>query len=551
MHLSVLDLIYQRAGMTRSNPAVSVFRDGSWVHFDFEDLQRMAQHLSNYLIDSGIRRGDRIAVLSESSPEYGIVFFAAIRAGAILVPLEPRASIDELEAQLIDSTPRVLFASQAGIDFADSMAKKLSFDIRIICTEEFQTPPNQKTLHGVSTHILREGCERQMDEPALIIYTAGATGEPKGVTLTFGNLFSQAERLQALFDVGRKDRFLSTVSMSNVTELTLGYLGALFAGAEVRYLPNSNRKAKLKSLNRAGISYVVTTTPFLLSFKDVIEKRLAKSSLQRRLRFKMRFGLAKLLPRRSRRKLFPLLDEIVGAQFKSFVSVGAPLPAHVESFLDTVGIDVCQGYGLAEASGLISLNSQENFRLHSAGKPLPELELRLIGSKGIGDEGEIVVRGPNIMHGYYNQAEKTSIAVDSSGWLYTGDLGAFDEDGFLYIRGRIRDLIHLDGGKRFYPQEIEALVAQSALVKEVCLLGLRDSGSFHHKTVVAVVVPEKKNQSIKSLRKDIDTFLESVPAFKVPARIIVSTSPLPRTTSGEIKRNQVLEWLQSYESANS
>lgn len=549
MHLSVLDLIYQRAGMVRPNPAVSEFRNGRWSDFEFEAIQRQAQHLSNYLIDSGIKSGDRIALLSESDSNCGVVFFAAVRAGAILVALDADGAVDDLRAQLLDSAPALVFASKRYVDLAAKIVNELKMGTGIICTQESPDLP-YRTVSSVSTHILHEGCERNLEETALIAYTRGATAEPKGVMLTFSNLLFQADCLQRLFEVGKKDLFLSALPPASLIELTFGYLGILFAGGQVCYIPEASFKEKLRILPTLDVTHVVTHEPDLSLVVDVIRRRLARASMQRRLKFKMRFGLAKLLPRRSRRKLFPLVSEVVGSRFRSFISVGSVISADVESFLDTVGIDIYRGYGLTETGAVTTLNGADNFRLHSVGKPLPDVELRLLGSKGVGDAGEIVVRGPNIMRGYYKQGDKTSVAIDSSGWLYTGDLGVLDEDGYLFFRGRIKDLIHLADGSKFFPQEVEQVILQSALIKEICLLGLRDPNSFYHNKVVAVVVPEKNGVSKSAITKSINVLLANMPAFMIPAKVVLSTTSLPRTTSGEVKRHQVLTWLKSIESAN-
>lgn len=318
--------------MERSSAAVSVLRDGTHVDFTFEDIQRLAHNLSNYLIERGIKSGDRIAILSEANPEFGAVFFAAIRAGAILVALDPNENTAQLQTQLLDTKPEFVFASTAFLDSASNMVSTLKLDAIVVCTDASPDLVAQKSLRGVSTHILHEGCERQLDEVALIVYTAGVTGKPKGVMLSFDNLLFQADCLQQLFEVRKKDIFLSTLSMSHVSELTLGYLGVLFAGGQVCYLPDSSVKSQIRQLNAHNVSYMITTSAFLIAVKNLIQKRLSKANLQKRLLFKMRFGLAKLLPRRKRRKLFPLVNEIVGSRFRSFISAGAPLSKDVEFF---------------------------------------------------------------------------------------------------------------------------------------------------------------------------------------------------------------------------
>lgn len=538
--------------MVRSHPAVSEFRNGSWADYEFEAIQRQAQHLSNYLIDSGIKSGDRIALLSDSDFNCGVVFFAAVRAGAILVVLDVNGAVDDLSAQLLDTAPVLLFASSDYINLAAQIVSDLKMATSIICTQESPGSPSihSRTISSVSTHILHEGCERNLEETALIVYTRGTSAEPRGVMLTFNNLLFQADCLQRLFEVGKKDLFLSVLPPSTPIELTFGYLGILFAGGQVCYLPEVGFREKLRILPTLDVTHVVARQSELSQVVDVIRRRLVRASMQRRLKFKMRFGLAKLLPRRSRRKLFPLVSEVVGARFRSFICVGSVISKDVETFLDTVGIDVYQGYGLAETGAVTTLNGADNFRLHSVGKPLPDVELRLLGSKGVGDAGEIVVRGPHIMRGYYKQGDKTNVAIDSSGWLYTGDLGILDEDGYLFFRGRIKDLIHLADGSKFFPHEVEEVILQSTLIKEVCILGLRDPNNFYHNEVVAVVVAEKNGVNKSAITKSINLLLANLPAFMAPARVVISTVSLPRTSSGEVKRHQVVSWLKSIESAN-
>lgn len=548
VHLSVLDFIYQKAGMVRNTAPVSVLRDGIRSELRFEEIQRKALHLSNYLINSGIESGDRIATLCEPNAEFGIVFFATIRAGAILVPLDVNLTKDDLCAQFADSSPRMIFTTLKYFDLAASLMSDADAK-QVILIDEPNHSSDRLTVKSVSSQMLKVGRERDLEEAAVIAYTAGTNGAPKGVVLTFANLLFQSDRLCQITEVGKNDVWLSDLPSAQVLDLTLGYLGVLFSGGQAFYLPNAAFKQKVRALKDHKVHTVLTTPVFLERLKRLIEHRVNHSSMQTKLKFKMCFGLSKLLPRWSRRRLFPVVLDILGPQFRTFISFGAPLSREVARFLDVVGVDVCQGYGLTEASCFVTSNSQDNFRLNSVGKPSAEVEVRLIGSKGVGDQGEVVTRGAHVMQGYYRREDKTNVAVDNSGWLYTGDLGSFDEDGFLYINGRITDLILLKDGRKFYPQEVEAVLSTSPFVKEVCVVGVRQPDSFHGEEVVAVVVPEGKQTRISQISKSFNALAEQLPAFHKPNRIVVSSEPLPRTQFGEVKRLRVAAWLSSHESA--
>ncbi len=549
MHLGVLDLIYRRAGMYRTRAAVSSLRAGKWSELRFEDVQRGAQHLSNYLIDNGIEHGDRIAIVSESNAEFGIVFFAVVRAGAILVPLDPKQTVEELTPLILDSGPKIIFASTKCQNLAAEVAKKCPLVSDVIITDSSSENPASKTIQSVSTHILQEGRERDLEETALIVYTSGSTGKPKGVMTTFNNLIFQAERLEELFDAGKKDVFLSILPMNHLLELTAGYLGVLYSGGQVCYISSLFPEDILKAMRSKKVTYMIVVPTFMRLMKNSIERMLAKSDRKQQLNIRLRFGLARLLPLHARRKLFPRVHALIGSQFRSFISGGAPLSKDIAYFFDTLGIKVCQGYGLTETSPIISTNSHKQFRLCSVGKPLPGIEVRLLGAKGIGDVGEIVTKGPHIMRGYYRREDLTNVAIDQAGWFYTGDLGSFDDDGFLFVTGRIKDLIVLPGGKKVYPEEVEQVLSASTLVKEICVLGVRQENNPEQEEVVAVVVPVAIDEEESVLTKSLEDLMTKIAVYKRPSRIVISPDNLPRTHSGKVKRNLVIEWLKKQEAA--
>ena len=542
MHSSVLDLIYQRVGMYAHDDTVSTFRDGVWHAMSFEDVRKGAHRLSNYLISKGIERGDRIAIISESNSEFGVVFFSCARAGGILVPLDPQMYVQELLPLVQDCKPKVLFSSWQFAPVAKEIKDKCDFIERVILTDVPVGYDEFEALPEVSTHILQQGREREPDETALIAYTAGSTGSPKGVMITFQNLILQAEQLQRLFELTTEDVFLSILSMNHLLEFTAGYLAALYSGARICYLSSQFPGDILRAMKECRVTCMVVVPSFLQLMTNHISRILSRKTSSQMRSFQFKVGLAKLLPSRLRKRFFPEIANLFGRQFRGFISGGAPLAPAVARGLDALGVNVYQGYTLTEAASLVSTNSQPNFRLSSVGKPLPHIDVRISGSEA---EAEILIRGEHVMKGYFQNEELTLQSVDADGWLHTGDVGGFDEDGFLHVSGRMTDMIFLADGATLHPQGIESLLMSSAFVKDVCVLGVKNPIT-QTSEIVAVIVPIKLDEHyIAATRKDIDLLCQSLDLAKQPQRIAFSTKELPRTHSGNLKRHEVAKLLET------
>jgi long-chain acyl-CoA synthetase len=551
----VLNIIYQRAGMFTGRAAVSTFRHGFWREMSFDEVRVVARELSNYLIAFGIAKGDRIAIVSESSPEFGIVFFAVVRSGGVLVPLDPKQTVQEIVSILNDAQPRILFASKGCYELARAAACQCSSIVEIICTDADGVEPAQndggeirKTLNDVRVIEGGNGCERTQSEPALIVYTSGSTGAPKGVVIAFSSLIFQTEQLEQEFKPGKDDVFLSILPMNHLLEFTAGYLGVLYSGAHVCYLPSLFPEEILGAIREKHVSLMIVVPAFLRLLKNSLQRSVARSKPHEQKLFRLRCARAKLLPRLDRRRLFPEVDRILGRQFRGFISGGAPLGPELSEFFDTIGLDVYQGYGLTETSPVVATNSMQHFRLCSVGKPLPGVEVRILQKEQQEDTGEILTRGPHLMLGYYNRDDLTAEVVDREGWFHTGDQGTFDEDGFLYVTGRIKDLIVLSGGKKVQPEEVEQAIAKVAQVKEVCVLGVQRSDQIAVEEVVAVVVPaDGADENL--VRDAIISQLEQVASYKRPARFVFTRTELPRTHTKKLRRNAVREWLSAKETA--
>ena len=262
------------------------------------------------------------------------------------------------------------------------------------------------------------------------------------------------------------------------------------------------------------------------------------------------YRIAECIPSiKFRKKLFPSIHRKFGGKFRGCLSGGAPLDIEIAKFLQTIGIRIYEGYGLSEASPVVSLNTEEATKLGSVGKTIPGVEAKIDK-----ETGELLVKGDNIMKGYYNNPELTAEVIDSDGWLHTGDIAEIDKDGFIFITGRIKNMIVLNGGKKVFPEEVEAILSQSEMFQEVCVLSVKRTGGQKDGTedVAAVIVPKaeifEQYQDEKELeqiiRNEVKQLSQQLSVFKRPAKVIVSKENLPRTATSKIKRREVKAMIE-------
>lgn len=551
----VLAIMYRKASVYGSRAALSHIKDGRWQDVTFQEVKRRVRQLSDYLIDWGIERGDRIAILSESSPDWGIVLFAIIRAGGVAVPLDTKLTVPELSAIMQDCSPRVLFVSGKLAATAMALKRRVpGLSAVMIMDDDLRAElPLVSQFHASREQIA--GRHRQADEIALIVYTSGTTGKPKGVMVTFGTLLFQIEQLEKILDSGTPDVFLSILPMNHLLELTAGFLGVLYAGSQVCYAPSLYPHDIVKAMNDRQVTLMVAVPMFLKLLRNSITREIGKLSASKQLIVRFLFTLARFIPSRNiRRLLFPAIHRKLGGRLRGFVSGGAPLDIEVARFFDRIGIPVYQGYGLTETGPIISANTPQHYRLGSVGRPLPGVEVRISASNGE-PEGEILTRGPHVMGGYFGDPELTGSVIDASGWLHTGDLGRLDADGYLYITGRVKNLIVLGAGKKVHPEEVEEVLSRAPSAKEVCVVGTTccDGLKAGTEEVCAVVVPadeivgsaiSTKAELGERVKAEFELLLADLAPYKRPTRLIVRRDPLPRTPTLKVRRQLVASWVE-------
>jgi long-chain acyl-CoA synthetase len=266
--------------------------------------------------------------------------------------------------------------------------------------------------------------------------------------------------------------------------------------------------------------------------------------------FKAMYFVAQFIPSyKIKKKMFKKIHEGFGSKFFGCISGGAPLDLEVARFFDTIGIKVYQGYGLSETSPVVSVNYDRQEKLASVGHPLTHFEAKTDESTG-----ELLLRGPSVMKGYHNQPEMTAEVIDEDGWLHTGDIAKIDKDGHIYITGRIKNMIVLQGGKKVFPEEVEAVLEKSHYISELCVLGTsRNFGSKDGtEEVTAVVVPKEELYNTYSdedidrmIKLEVKTLSSHLASYKRPTNVVISREQLPKTTTRKVKRNDVRELIKA------
>lgn len=459
----------------------------------------------------GVTRGDRVAIVAESRPEWLLCDLAVLTSAGVTVPIYPTLSAAQARYILDDSGARLAVVSTRlqleKIQEIRHLLPKLEAVI-LMDAPSGGPPPGSPSVLALE-EIERRGHERMTGqwgagrgfrddaravEPgdlATIIYTSGTTGEPKGVMLTHGNLVSNMQGAAGALDISQDDVALSFLPLSHAFERTVSYV-YLFCGVTIIFaesfdtvardmarvrptvmtgVPRVYEKLHARILEAAQAAGGVKATVFRWALGAALAR--AKATL----RGKRANPLTSMASAIGDRIVFSAIRGKLGGRLRFVASGSAPLDSKVMEFFSAIGVPIIEGYGLTETAPILTFNPLNALRVGTVGKPIEGVELR------IADDGEILARGPNIMTGYFNKSEATAAALEG-GWFHTGDIGKIDSEGYLTITDRKKDLLVTSGGKKIAPQPIEAVLKRSPLVAEAVLLGDR------RKYAAALIVPE-------------------------------------------------------------
>lgn len=551
---NVLHLLDERTKRYGERIALGTKTQLGWKEFTYKGIGLLSRKLGSYLIDDlGVKKGDRLAILSESKPEYGACVFASAMTGMITVPLDIKLTKYELHSILSDCEPSVMLVSEAYAEKALELQKELPFIKDIIVMDE--PHPNQvyKSLYNLPENYEARWRPRSLKSTAFIIYTSGTTGAPKGVEISFLNMMTQLDDLEEALKAilpDRKVTVLSILPMNHLFEMTVGFSTFLNFGFSVYYTPSLKPKDILGIMRAKKVDFMIVVPAFLKLLKAGIEAEINNSPKHVQTLFKIMFGISKFIPSYAIKKImFKKIHDKFGGHFMGCISGGAPLDISVGEFFERIGIKVYQGYGLSETSPVVSVNTDKRQDLASVGRPLKSFQARIDKTTG-----ELQLKGDCVMKGYHNQPELTAETIDADGWLHTGDIAKITPDGHIYITGRIKNMIVLSGGKKVFPEEVESVLEKSSYFSEVCVIGV--SRSFGSKDgtedIAAVIVPTDElyskydDETVDKLcRDEVKRLSQRLTPYKRPINIVISKAPLPRTTTRKVKRKEVSELVKA------
>lgn len=552
---NVLSLLEDKTNIYARKIALGMKTRYGWRELTYDGLGQMSRRIASYLInDLGLKRGEKLAILSESKPEYGTCVFASIISGLVTVPLDIKLTIHELTSILSDCQPSVIMVSQNYIDKALELQKVIPTLKHIIIMDMMPESHDLPSIYTIPYNYISKWRHRSRKSTMFIIYTSGTTGAPKGVETTFGNILAQLKDLNVvirqIFPKKGDVRILSILPMNHLFEMTVGFTTFLNFGFSVYYTQSLKPKDILNIIKDKKIHFMILVPAFLRLLKSVLEAEIRNSSKFYQATFPLKFFLAKFLPFRPIKKLmFRKLHNCFGGSFKSCLSGGAPYDLETARFFKRIGIDVYEGYGLTETSPVATMNVEVNRDLHSVGKLLPSYEAKVDPATG-----ELLLKGPSIMKGYHNQPELTAQAIDKDGFFHTGDIARIDKERRVYITGRIKNMIVLSGGKKVFPEEVEAVLEKSDKFAELCVFGVSREGGAKDGTedIGLVVVPTDEIKSQyqgeeleKVMREEVKRLSKNLAPYKRPINITVINQALPRTATKKIKRREVKEMIQA------
>ena len=544
-------LIQARAEEFGQLEALTRFNGDSPETFTYLELAEKTRTCADALIENGLSPNDRIAILSESRPRWGVAFFSIISAGAIVLPLDPTQSEAELIAILKDARPRMLLVSAQYTALAERLHPQVTSLERIFSVEPEAIATRFKSIDSLKARRTYTRERFLPATPAVLSYTSGTMGKPRGVLTSYGNLISQVNSFRQLLKIDSDTRCVSILPLNHLFELATTFLGVLNGGGKVCYVNSLMPAEIVAAMQQQKVTCMVVVPLFLKLIAKSVRTEVAKQAQWKRTMFRALLLIAPLLPISLRRKLFQQVHARFGGALKYFVCGGAPLDIKLIRFFEALGISIYQGYGMAEASPVIATNAIDANRPGSVGRPIPGVEVTIDGGSG---QGEILARGPNIMHGYFDNPELSRNTIDADGWLHTGDIGYFDCDGFLYINGRKKNIIVLGSGKKVHPEELEEILFDHPEIKEGCIVGIDSvqgltAGS---EEICAVVVPADELQQQYAdddpqLRLHIEAIIATksrkLASWKKPAKIILRRSDLPKTATRKVKRQVVRQQL--------
>ena len=525
--------------------------EGKYKTYTHEEVRKMIDGLGTSLIDMGLK-DKRIAVIGENRFEWEIAYLSIVCGTGIVVPLDKSLPENELESLLKRSEVEAIICSGKYIETLKKVrTKNLKYIISMDLEKTEDEIISQKELIEKGKKLVENGDTRftnaEIDNKkmSIMLFTSGTTSQSKAVALSHKNICSNLMDIASTLDVNSKDIFLSFLPLHHVFECTVGFLYPLYIGAQIvfsdgiRHIPENLKEYKAS---------VMASVPAIYErlFKIVRKQIEKKGNLEEILIEEEKHKNDSM---ENKKAIFKDLHELLGGNIRLFISGAASLDAKIEEKFRNLGFNIVQGYGLTETSPIVAVGNNKYHKIGSIGKALPSEEVKLlnVNKQGI---GELAVKGPNVMIGYYKNKEATEKVLKDE-WFHTGDLAKIDEDGYIFICGRKKNVIVLKNGKNIYPEEMESLINKEDGIEESFIFGKQMSEDPTNIKIFVKVVYNKehfegktKEEIEKEISQKISEVNKVMPRYKAIRGTIISDVPLIKTTTNKIKREKNLELIK-------
>jgi len=530
--------------------------DGNGLNY--KEFKEKVNSVSTFLKDVGILPGDKVAILSENSVNWGIAYFAITTMGAVGVPIMTEFKSAEIKHILKHSDSKAIFVSTKQFEKIEEYESS-ELNIRILL-DNFSIIPSdtkpdiiklaiaeglkefQKIKFAALKMVGLSANEIQEDDLALILYTSGTTGHSKGVMLTHKNITYDAAETIKLVNIKETDKMLSILPLYHTYEATLGLVTPIMGGASVYYLNKPPTPAALLPALKIVKPTVMLSVPLVIEkiYRNRVLSEINKKALTR--------NLYKFSPLRKKMNSVAgkKLKETFGGNLRLFCIGGSALAADVEQFLQEAKFPYSMGYGLTETSPLVTGSDNFRARFRSAGYLLDGMDIKIDSPDRDNGEGEVLIKGPNVMKGYFKDPEKTAEVFTEDGWFRSGDLGVMDKDGYLFLKGRSKNVIIGSNGKNIYPEEVEAIINEQRFVAESLIIDrdgkLEARIYLNHEQIgevfqIAKLTESQARKIIDDILKEIfDKSNERLNSFSKLSKYVEQVEPFEKTPTQKVKR---------------
>ena len=523
---TIVDLIKTQASRIPDKVALQMANEGEWEQYTYAETYALSRQVAWQLWQSGLRKDDRVVLASENQPEWCIAYLAAVQIGTIVVPLDAQTPTHEILAVAEFTDAKSILASENVLEkfgATPSTEKPVLHNINRNC-KIVGTDNAVSDAEGTEIPTDFPDVEVTPDTVASIIFTMGTTVEAKGAMLTHGGFISNVQAVAKALPPTDTECIMSALPLYHALSFSCSLLMALYSGTTATYVNALRPTTLLKTMREAKTTAFIGVPRLFQMLQGTIERQAARADTPGET-------------------LAEKAQAVMGGEIRVLVSGGASLSDAIYDGFQKFGMTIYQGYGMTETAPVLSVNPYLKSRRGSVGSAVEGVEIQVENpdSEGI---GEIIAKGPSTMKGYYRNPDATEKTI-RDGWLYTGDLGYMDEDGYLYLTGHCKDIIVPASGKNIYPVELEALYRNSPAISEICVVGI-PSEDGADVTVHAVIVPTSPDETTKTeVQQHLQTCAKGLPSYQQFHKIHLWDDALPKTDDGHIDRGHLRHCLEA------